>query len=165
MSTTRKSARLPRWALMLSTALAGGMANGAMAQMPSGGTFEMGPGLTTGAITIPNANETRVSINSPGTSASAVTSVINWNTFNIDPGFGISFESNASPSVRIAVLNRVMNPLSPTIISGAINAQSNFQIWIVNSNGIVFSPSGSYSGGGLVLSTASIAAIPAPHMS
>ncbi len=160
---------LPRWALMFSTALASAFGGTAQAQnVPQLSNVESGSGLSSATVrysdvtapnmALPPATATLATVEIANPTGVATASVINWSTFKVaDDGITrsiLAFQSSVPTTAPMAVLNRVTNGTST--IDGLISASPNFQIWIVNGNGITFSPTGSYNGGGLVLSTAAI---------
>lgn len=76
--------------------------------------------------------------------------VVDWNTFSIGKDHSVNFQQPSSNSVA---LNQVLgNDVS--VIQGALNA--NGQIFLVNPNGILFSPTAQVNTGGLIASTQSI---------
>src|SRR5579863_2990087 len=88
---------------------------------PQGGHVVAG----TGNISAPNANLTVVNQKSSGL-------VINWNSFNIGKGQTVKF---VQPGASAAALNRIFD-LNPSQIFG--NLLANGQVFLLNSNGIVF---------------------------
>ncbi len=77
--------------------------------------------------------------------------IIQWTTFDVDPGRVVNFNT-ADGATPFSVLNRVVTN-AQSDINGTINSQNNIAVWLVNQTGILFGPSGSFSGGRLVLST------------
>ncbi|WP_321469546.1 YDG domain-containing protein [Halarcobacter sp.] len=105
---------------------------------PSGGV------VTSGSATISqNANITN--INQASQKAS-----INWNTFSINKNETVNFNQPNSSSIT---LNRVIGN-ERSIINGALNA--NGQVWILNSNGVLFGKNASINTSGLLATTASL---------
>jgi filamentous hemagglutinin family protein len=76
--------------------------------------------------------------------------VINWQGFSIGASETVNFNQ---PSSSSATLNRVVGN-EQSVISGALNA--NGQVFIVNSNGIIFTKNAQVNVGGLVASTLDI---------
>ncbi len=76
--------------------------------------------------------------------------ILNWNGFSIGPGELTKF---VQPSQLSAVLNRVTG-LAPSVIQGAL--RSNGRVFLLNPNGILFSPSAQVDVGSLVASTLSM---------
>jgi len=76
--------------------------------------------------------------------------IINWQSFSIGRGETVTFNQ---PSVSSVTLNRVIGN-EQSVISGALNA--NGQLFLVNSNGIVFNRGAQVNVGGLVASTLDI---------
>jgi filamentous hemagglutinin family protein len=76
--------------------------------------------------------------------------IINWQGFSIAPSETVNFHQPGSTS---ATLNRVIGN-EQSVISGALNA--NGQVFIVNSNGVLFTRGSQVNVGGLVASTLDI---------
>lgn len=76
--------------------------------------------------------------------------IINWQSFSIGRQETVNFNQ---PSASSATLNRVIGN-EKSVIAGALNA--NGQVFIVNSNGILFTKSAQVNVGGLVASTLDI---------
>lgn len=76
--------------------------------------------------------------------------IINWQGFSVAPHETVNFHQ---PDASSVTLNRVIGNES-SIIQGALNA--NGQIFLVNSNGILFSDAAKVSVGGIVASTLDI---------
>lgn len=74
---------------------------------------------------------------------------INWGTFNIGKDASVVFNQ---PNAQAALLNRVANGNST--IAG--NLKANGQIYLLNPNGVLFSPSAQVNVGSLVTSTGSM---------
>lgn len=75
---------------------------------------------------------------------------INWNKFNIASNETVNFNQ---PNVNSITLNRVIGN-ERSIINGALNA--NGQVWILNSNGVLFGKNASVNTSGLLATTASL---------
>uniref|UniRef100_UPI0011DF9E46 two-partner secretion domain-containing protein n=1 Tax=Aliarcobacter cryaerophilus TaxID=28198 RepID=UPI0011DF9E46 len=87
---------------------------------PSGGT------VVSGTATISqNANTTNIN-------QSSNKAIINWQDFSIKSNETVNFNQ---PNVNSITLNRVIGN-EKSIIDGALN--SNGQVWLVNSNGVLF---------------------------
>ena len=107
----------------------------------------LGPGVGAdgGATITTAANAMSVDLNN-------ASRVITWTSYNIG-NIGETVNYSATNAVTpYAVLNRVL-PGAPSQIQGMISAQPNINVWIVNPDGITFSPTGGFNGAGLVLST------------
>ncbi|MCJ2081730.1 beta strand repeat-containing protein [Methylobacterium sp. J-090] len=96
-----------------------------------------------------------VGIAMPGANAMAIqqssqTAIVNWQTFSIGQGARVDV---AQPNASAALLSRVTGS-TPSTIAGQLNA--NGQIYLVNPNGIVITPSGVVRAGGFVGSTLGI---------
>lgn len=72
---------------------------------------------------------------------------INWNTFSIGATESVNFNQ---PNVSAITLNRVVGN-EKSIIDGALNA--NGQVWILNSNGVLFNNTASINTSGLLATT------------
>lgn len=70
-----------------------------------------------------------------------------WQTFSIGQGNTVNF---VQPSVSAVALNRVLGA-DVSVIQGALNA--NGQVFIINPNGVLFTPTAQVNVGGLVAST------------
>lgn len=77
--------------------------------------------------------------------------VANWQSFSVAAGHTVNF---VQPSAQAAVLNRVLGA-DVSIIQGAINA--NGRVFLVNPNGVLFTPSAQVNVGSLIASTLSLA--------
>ncbi len=105
---------------------------------PSGGV------VTSGSATI-NQSGTVTNINQFSQKAS-----INWNKFNIASNETVNFNQ---PNVNSITLNRIIGN-ERSVINGALNA--NGQVWILNSNGVLFGKNASVNTSGLLATTASL---------
>ncbi|WP_418186373.1 MBG domain-containing protein [Aliarcobacter lanthieri] len=105
---------------------------------PSGGT------VVNGTATINQAGNT-TNINQ-----STNKSIINWQSFNIGNGETVNFNQPNSNSIT---LNRVVGN-EKSIIDGALNA--NGQVWLINSNGILFGKNSKVNTSGILASTKDI---------
>lgn len=77
--------------------------------------------------------------------------VLEWGSFNIDPGETTRFEQ---PNSAAWALNRVVGSQDPSVIAGALGANGN--IAIVNPDGIVFGHGSRVDVNGLIATTADI---------
>ncbi len=97
-----------------------------------------------------------VGIAAPGTNTmtiqqSSAAAIVNWQSFSVGTGASVNIQQ---PSASSALLNRVTGATTSTI-AGQINA--NGQVYLVNPNGIVITPTGIVrAGGGFVASTLGI---------
>ncbi|RXK03913.1 hypothetical protein CRV02_01600 [Arcobacter sp. CECT 8989] len=105
---------------------------------PSGGV------VTSGSATI-NQNGTVTNINQTSNKAT-----INWQDFSIGKNETVNFNQPNSSSIT---LNRVVGN-EKSIINGALNA--NGQVWILNSNGVLFGKNASINTSGLLATTAEL---------
>ncbi|ADG93734.1 filamentous hemagglutinin family outer membrane protein [Arcobacter nitrofigilis DSM 7299] len=105
---------------------------------PSGGV------VTSGTANISQSGNT-TNINQSTQKAS-----INWNKFNIASHETVNFNQ---PNVNSITLNRVIGN-ERSIIDGALNA--NGQVWILNSNGVLFGKNASINTSGLLATTKDI---------
>lgn len=105
---------------------------------PSGGT------VTSGSASIAqNGATTNITQTTQKTT-------INWQNFSIGANETVNF---AQPNTSSIALNRVVGN-EKSIISGALNA--NGQVWILNSNGVLFNSTASINTAGLVATTAQL---------
>jgi filamentous hemagglutinin family protein len=105
---------------------------------PSGGT------VTSGTANIVQ-NGTTTNINQSTSKAS-----INWQNFSIAQNETVNFNQPSSSSIT---LNRVIGN-ERSVINGALNA--NGQVWILNSNGVLFGKNASINTAGLLATTANL---------
>lgn len=105
---------------------------------PSGGV------VTSGNATI-NQSGNVTNINQSSQKAS-----INWNDFSIKSNETVNFNQ---PNVNSITLNRVVGT-EKSVIDGALNA--NGQVWILNSNGVLFNKNAKVNTSGLVATTAQL---------
>jgi len=113
-------------ALVVGQALAGGV---------SGGKVVYG-----GASINYGGNNTTIS-------QSTQKALINWDSFSIPSGSGVSFLQPNSSSIT---LNRVLGA-SPSKIDGSLFATGN--VWLINSNGVMFGKGSQINVGGLIATT------------
>ena len=78
-------------------------------------------------------------------------SIINWNTYNIGANATVNY---VQPNASAISLNRVVGQ-DPSQILGKLTA--NGQVWLINSNGVLFGKGAQVNVGGLVASTLNIA--------
>ncbi|PKI79618.1 filamentous hemagglutinin, partial [Malaciobacter halophilus] len=102
---------------------------------PSGGIVTSGSAniSSSGKVTNITQNSSKVSIN--------------WNKFNIAKDEIVNFKQ---PNVKSIALNRVIGN-EKSIINGALNA--NGQVWILNSNGVLFGKNAKINTAGLLATT------------
>ncbi|MCT7481313.1 GLUG motif-containing protein [Aliarcobacter cryaerophilus] len=105
---------------------------------PSGGTVVSG-----NATISQNANTTNINQSSNKT-------IINWQDFSIKSNETVNFNQ---PNVNSITLNRVIGN-EKSIIDGALNA--NGQVWLINSNGVLFGKNAKVNTAGIVASTKDI---------
>jgi filamentous hemagglutinin family protein len=105
---------------------------------PSGGV------VTSGGANIAQSGTT-TTINQTTNKAS-----INWNSFNVAQNESVVFNQ---PSTSAITLNRVVGN-ERSVIDGAINA--NGQVWILNTNGVLFGKNASINTSGLLATTAKL---------
>ncbi|MGD9807161.1 MAG: GLUG motif-containing protein [Deferribacterales bacterium] len=105
---------------------------------PSGGVVSAGSAAitqTTGTTTINQSSQN---------------AAINWQSFSIDRGETVNFRQPNKDSIT---LNRIVGSES-SVINGALNA--NGQVFILNSNGVLFGKNASVNTAGLVATTMSL---------
>lgn len=129
---TQRQRRLIRLSLL---ALAGAAALPASAELPSGGQITAG----TGSIAV-NGNTMTIQ-------QSTSRMVTDWRSFNVGAGKTVEF---IQPSSSAAALNRVTGS-DVSVIQGSIRA--NGQVFLLNPNGVLFTPTAQVNVGGLVAST------------
>ena len=105
---------------------------------PSGGT------VTSGSANI-STSGTTTTINQSTNKAS-----INWQSFSIANGETVNFNQPSSSSIT---LNRVIGN-ERSVIDGALNA--NGQVWLLNSNGVLFGKNASINTAGLLATTSKL---------
>ncbi|MGJ0372452.1 YDG domain-containing protein [Aliarcobacter cryaerophilus] len=105
---------------------------------PSGGTVVSG-----NATISQNANTTNIN-------QSSNKAIINWQDFSIKSNETVNFNQPNSNSIT---LNRVIGN-EKSIIDGALNA--NGQVWLINSNGVLFGKNAKVNTAGIVASTKDI---------
>jgi filamentous hemagglutinin family protein len=102
-----------------------------------------------GVVTSGNANISQ-SGNVTNINQSSGKASINWNDFSVKANETVNFNQPNSSSIT---LNRVIGN-ERSIIDGALNA--NGQVWILNSNGILFGKNASVNTAGLLATTAEL---------
>ncbi|WP_288255173.1 filamentous hemagglutinin N-terminal domain-containing protein [uncultured Hydrogenophaga sp.] len=110
----------------------------ALAQLPTGGSIVAGQGSLNQAGNTLTVNQ--------GSDKLA----IDWQSFSIGQGHSVNF---VQPGAASVALNRVLGP-EVSVIQGALNA--NGQVFLVNPNGVLFSPTAQVNVGSLVASTLDI---------
>lgn len=105
---------------------------------PSGGV------VTSGSATISQSG------NTTNITQSTAKATINWNSFSIASNETVNFNQ---PSKNAITLNRVIGN-ERSIIDGALNA--NGQVWILNSNGILFNSNAKINTAGIIATTKNI---------
>ena len=127
-------------ALLTSVLLSTG-ATLALAAGPAPGTLPTGAQVTAGAAAISSSANT-LTVNQ-----SSQRAAINWQSFSVGSGATVNFQQ---PNASSVVLNRVVGN-EQSVIAGAMNA--NGQVFLLNSNGVLFTGTSSVNVGGLVAST------------
>lgn len=102
---------------------------------PSGGVVTSGSASISQSGSVTNINQ------------SSQKASINWQIFSIAPSETVNFNQ---PSANAITLNRVVGN-EKSIIEGALNA--NGQVWILNSNGVLFNSSAKVNTSGLLATT------------
>lgn len=142
VETARGRGRLGRSAITAAAALAGALA--ATASAVAGG-LPTGGQITTGSGSIVRSG------NSMTVNQSTQKMAADWQSFSIAPGASVRF---VQPSKSSVVLNRVLGS-DVSSIQGQL--QANGQVFLLNPNGVLFSPGAQVDVGGLVASTLSCA--------
>ena len=132
-SSSARSRRRRRLALLAVAALGAGAQ--AADVLPAGGH------VVTGQATLNYAGKT-LTIQQGSNKAA-----IDWSGFSIGQGATVAF---VQPSASAVALNRVLGT-DPSIIQGALNA--NGHVFLLNPNGVLFSPTAQVDVGGLLAST------------
>ena len=101
--------------------------------------------IAAGQVTISTPSSTTMQIGQESNHA-----IINWNSFGIGKGEAVNI---TQPSSQSTLLNRVLGN-DPSSIFGTLTA--NGRIFLVNPNGMLFTPGASVNVGGLVASTLAI---------
>lgn len=105
---------------------------------PSSGTVVSGSATISQSGTVTNINQ------------STQKASINWQNFSIASGESVNFNQPSSSSIT---LNRVIGN-ERSVIDGALNA--NGQVWLLNSNGVLFGKNASINTAGLLATTAKL---------
>ena len=128
------------WSALLASTCLVPLGSSVAGELPAGPSVAHG----TVGIAVPGANAMTIQQSSP-------TAIVNWQSFSIGAGAAVNIQQ---PSSASALLNRVTGSASSTI-AGQLNA--NGQVYLVNPNGIMITPSGTVrAGGGFVASTLGI---------
>jgi filamentous hemagglutinin family protein len=131
-SSAGRARRRRRLALL---ALAAAGAGAHAADLPTGGR------VTAGQATLTYAGKT-LTVNQGSNKAA-----LDWTGFSIGQGATVNF---VQPSAGAVALNRVLGA-DPSLIQGALNA--NGHVFLLNPNGVLFSPTAQVNVGGLLAST------------
>jgi len=140
LATARRKAGRARSRLVAAGAVlfASGLAAAQTPALPAGGT------IVGGAGEIERQGETLTVTQATSRLAA------DWQSFSVGAGHRVEF---VQPSASAVALNRVLGP-DASVIQGALNA--NGQVFLVNPNGVLFSPGAEVNVGGLVASTLDI---------
>jgi filamentous hemagglutinin family protein len=136
-STTRARRRAARRALS-AAALTAASAAAWAGPLPTGAQVTAGQANVTYAGSSMTVNQT------------SQKAALDWSSFSIGQGHAVTFVQPSSASVA---LNRVTGA-DPSTIQGALNA--NGHVFLVNPNGVLFSPTAQVNVGGLLASTLSM---------
>lgn len=131
-SKSKKSSHLARPATLAVVAMLSSLVH---AQLPTGGSVAVG----SGSIAV-NGNTMTINQATPKL-------VTNWQSFSVGAGKTVEF---VQPSSSAVALNRVLGADVSTI-QGSIRA--NGQVFLLNPNGVLFTPTAQVNVGGLVAST------------
>ena len=113
----------------------------AWAAPPTANTLPTGAQVTAGTAAISTSGSTM------NVQQSTQRAAINWTNFNIGSNATVNFQQ---PNASAVVLNRVVGN-EQSVINGALNA--NGQVFLLNSNGVLFGQGAQVNVGGLVAST------------
>jgi len=108
------------------------------ADLPTGGQIVGGAGTISQSGNVMTINQTTANM------------ATDWQSFSIGSGHTVNF---VQPSASSVALNRVLGS-DVSVIQGALNA--NGQVFLINPNGVLFSPSAQVNVGGIVASTLSM---------
>ena len=106
--------------------------------------------LPTGGSIVGGAGSISQTFNSMTVAQSTAKMVADWQTFDIGHGNSVNF---VQPSASSIALNRVLGS-DVSVIQG--NLTANGQVFLINPNGVLFSPTAQVNVGGLVASTLNI---------
>lgn len=98
-----------------------------------------------GQVALSNASSTNLTIKQ-----TTPTAILNWQSFNIDPGYSVNF---VQPSTTASTLNRIWGG-SPSTIAGSLTATG--QVYLINQNGIIFANGAQVNVGALIASSLDI---------
>jgi len=115
-------------------------ANAASASPPAANVLPTGYQVTAGAAAVSSLGNTL------NVQQSSQRAAINWQTFSIGSDATVNF---LQPNTSSVILNRVVGT-EQSVIAGALNA--NGQVFLLNSNGVLFTQGASVNTGGLVAS-------------
>ncbi len=136
--------RKMRIELMLSSAAFSGLM--LVSQVANAQSLPQTPNVVQGTATVSPAGPNRLDI-----AVGAGGNIINWDSFNIASGRRVDFSSTGSASV----LNRVIGSTGSSI-DGSLTSGANVDVWLINTNGIVFGGGAVVNTGGFVASTLDI---------
>lgn len=131
-------------ALLASALLGGGLPAFAAGTAPSPDTLPTGAQVSAGAAQISQSGSAMTITQGSARAA------IDWQSFSVGSNARVNF---VQPSAQAVALNRVLGS-DVSVIQGAINA--NGQVFLVNPNGVLFTPTAQVNVGALVASTHSI---------
>jgi len=104
-----------------------------------------GEQVVAGQVTISTPNAAQLQINQATPQA-----IVNWQNFSIQPHEIVAIQQ---PSINATLLNRVIGA-DASVIQGQLSA--NGQVFLINPNGVLFSPTAQVDVGGLIASTHAI---------
>lgn len=144
------SRRLRAWVAVSEHARGAGKCGGGLvlagalllAAHPAGAQLPTGGQVSAGAATITQNSPSLMTIQQASARAA-----INWQGFSIGAGKAVQF---VQPSPAAVALNRVTGG-DPSVIQGALRA--NGQVFLINPNGVLFSPTAQVNVGALVATT------------
>jgi filamentous hemagglutinin family protein len=127
-----------------SSKVGGAVAAVVLAVSAHSATLPTGGQVTAGAASISSTAST-LTVNQ-----SSQRTAINWQSFSVGSGATVNF---VQPNASAVTLNRVVGT-EQSVIAGAMNA--NGQVFLLNTNGVLFSGTSSVNVGGLVASTLNV---------
>lgn len=126
------------------------LATGLLLAGAAGSSGASGGGLPSGGLVVAGSGAIKQSGSTMTVKQNSGRMAIDWQSFSIGKGNTVNF---VQPSASAVVLNRVLGS-DVSVIQGALNA--NGQVFLINPNGVLFSPSAQVNVGSLVASTLGI---------
>lgn len=115
-----------------------------------GTTAARAGGLSGGVVAVGSATISTPASNKTVIDQTSAKALINWDAFSIPGGYSVEFHQ---PTASAIAVNRVVGP-NASAIDGQLLANGN--VWLINSNGIVFGQGAQVNVGGLIATTSDI---------